>query len=326
MRKMYLSKVGLAAIVFLLFLFACKKETKTPITSSVNENSSIIAAKGSPKSTSTIADYNIALAVSADGQVWTYTITRANTKAKNLSHIILDLNNCADESATFADIISATLNGAPADLKPTEGSGTDCNPQAVTENFVKISFTAATQWVLVITYDRGYEISATANGWVKAGTSCNAGSIPAPGCPKDAYCSFSQGYFFAGGTENNGASAFWVNGLTIGGIAYTQTQGTDFWSIDKGKGGDQTMNAFFQLGAVRLSGAENEVAADAKIIDDYFTGLDVASKITTGTNTNGPAYQYFNLPATNISNSVSKQDAIDAGTRIAAYIDANHCQ
>lgn len=324
MRKIDFTKIGVVIAVFVLFLFSCKKETKTSVTNPANESSTAVAAKGSSNSTSSIADYNIALSVSTDGQVWTYTITRTKASAKNLSHIILDLNNCGDKSATFADIISATINGAPADLKPTEGSGTDCNPQAVTTNFVKISFTAATQWVLVITYDRGYERYDLAKGWVKAGTSCNQGTIPAPGCPKENYCSFSQGYFFAGGTENNGASAFWVNGLTIGGKTYTQTQGTDFWSIDKGKGADQTMNAFFQLGAVRLSSVESNVAADAAIIDSYFAGLDVATKIKTGTNNNGTEYKYFDLPTSN--NAVTKEQAIAAGSRIGSYIDANHCQ
>lgn len=75
--------------------------------------------------------------------------------------------------------------------------------------------------------DRGYETFTTAKCWLKAGTSCNSGLIPAPGCPKEARCSYSQGYMFANGATQNGASSFWANGLTIGGINYTQANGND---------------------------------------------------------------------------------------------------
>ena len=82
------------------------------------------------------------------------------------------------------------------------------------------------------------------------------------------------------------------------------------------------MNGFFQLGAVRLSGVEAEVAADALIIDTYFTGLDIFSKLVTTTGSN--PYSYFNLPAT--SNGVTKAQVSAAGGRIGSYVDANHCE
>ena len=321
MMKFNFGKLALVSIAVLTILYSCTKESSIT-NNETTTGSAAVSAKGSPKSGSSFGDYSIALSVSSDGKVWTYTITRAKTSAKNLSHLIFDLNNCGDRSATFANIVSATLNGQPADLSPTEGSGTGCDPQSTTTNFIKINFTAATSWVLVLTFDRGYETFATANAWVKAGTSCNIGTLPAPGCPKEEYCSFSQGFFFAEGSYNNGSSTLWANELTIGGVTYTQADGTNFWSIDKGKGGDQTMNAFFQLGAVRLSGVESEVAADAAIIDAYFTGLNVSSLIKTGTS--GPnSFQYFDLPATN--NNVTKAQAIAAGSAIGTYIDANHC-
>lgn len=306
------SLVALMAIVF----FACKKDANEPSLTSDSK-------KGSANSTSKFGDYEIALAVSNVGKTWTYTITRANAKAKDLSHLIIDLNNCADKSksATFANIVSATVNGAPADLKPTEGSGTGCDPQSTTTNFVKINFASATQWVLVITFERGYEIVA-ATGWVKAGTSCNSGAIQAPGCPLTDYCAKSQGYFFANGALHNGAADFWKDGLTVGGVTYTQAQGMNFWDIDKGRGGDQTMNAFFQLGAVRLSGADANVAADALIIDTYFTGLNLTTLIVTEEQGNGNAtFQYFNLPATN--NGITKAQVVAAGSAIGAYNDAD---
>lgn len=320
--KFNFGKIALVCVAMLSILYSCTKESSITNNETTTGNAAV-STKGSPKSTSNFGDYAVALSVSSDGKVWTYTITRAKSSAKNLSHLIFDLNNCGDRSATFANIVSATLNGQPANLSPTEGSGTGCDPQSTTTNFIKINFTSASSWVLVLTFDRGYETFATANAWVKAGTSCNLGVLPAPGCPKEEYCSFSQGFFFAAGSYNNGASASWANGLSIGGVAYTQADGTNFWTIDRGRGGDQTMNAFFQLGAVRLSGVESQVSAEAAIIDAYFNGLNVNTIIKTGTS--GPnTYQYFEFPA--ISNDVTKAQVIAAGSVIGAYIDANHCK
>lgn len=322
MTKFNFTKLALVCITVLFFLYSCTKDGKLS-PDNLNESNSAIASKGSVKSTSSFGDYEIGVNVSADGKVWTYTIT-PKKGAKNLSHFIIDLNNCGLESATFANIVSATVNGAPADLTPTEGSGTGCNPQATTSNFVKINTAAASSWVIVITFERGYQVVEAATAWVKAGTSCTKGTIKAPGCPVEDYCSFSQGFFFANGSYQNGASDTWnIAGLTIGGVLYSQADGTKFWGIDKGAGGNQTMNGFFQLGAVRLSGVESEVAAHAAIIDTYFTGLDVNTAIATGYN--GPnSFQYFNLPAT--SNGITKAQVIAAGSAISAYIDANHCE
>lgn len=305
-------KISLALVpVLFVFFLSCKKTAIEPSVSSV-ETSAV--SKASTKSNSNFGGYNINVGVSSDGATWTYTITK-NAGAKNLSHLIIDLNNCADESATFSDIVSATVNGQPADLTPTEGSGTTCNPQALTSNFVKINFDAADSYVVVITFDRGYNVFETANAWIKAGTSCNIGTIKAPGCPIKIYCSYSQGYFFAKGVDKNGALAYWTNGLTIGGVNYTQLQAAHFWDVNTGKGSDQAMNAFFQLGAVRLSSAEPEVAADATIIDAYFSGMNLNTKIVNGA---------FVLPATN--NGYTKAQVKAAGSNIGAYIEAHHCQ
>lgn len=277
----------------------------------------------SQNSTSLFSDYNISTSVSSDGTLWTYTITRAKAKAKNLSHFIIDLNNCGAESATFANIVWATVNGNPANLSQTEGSGTGCNPQSTTTNFVKFdNLQSATSWVLVLKFDRGYSIFSSAAVWIKAGTSCNQGTVQGPGCPLEEYCSFSQGFFFANGANNNGASAFWTNGLTIGGVNYTQNQGNTAWNIDRGRGGDQTMNSFFQLGAVRLSGVESAVASNVAIIDAYFNGINIFNTLVTTTGAN--PYTYFNLPA--VSNGITKAQVIAAGGAIGSYVDANHCQ
>jgi hypothetical protein len=286
--------------------------------SSDASNNKYDITKGSPNSGSAYSDYNVNVGVSADGSLWTYTITRSKANAKNLSHFIIDLGNCGEDSASFANIIYATVNGDPANLVPTEGSGTGCNPQASTTNFVKVNVGAASSWVLVIQFDRGYEI-AVADSWIKAGTSCNTAKTTAPGCPREAYCSFSQGFFFANGAENNGASAYWTSGLTIGGVNYSQSQGNDIWNIDRGRGGNQTLNAFFQLGAVRLSGVEAAVQTQADIIDAYFAAVgDVFNYQIFAT-----GYSYFNLPAS--AGGYTSAQVVAAGSAIGTYVDANHC-
>jgi len=320
-----------------LFVFSCSTEPLA-LNSEAAIDSQYSTAKvsatsksASTASTSNWGDYNITVSVSADGSEWTYLITKAKANAKTLSHFIIDLNNCGEESATFGDILWATVNGVPTNLSPTEGIGTTCNPQDVTNNFVKFpEFAAASSWKLVLKFDRGYEIFTTAAVWVKAGTSCNQGVVSAPGCPKETYCTFSQGYFFSNGANNNGASDLWNNGLAIGGISYTQEQGNNAWNIDRGPGGNFTLNAFFQLAAVRLSGVESQVAADAAIIDAYFNGMNIFSKLATGTQGNNKTYQYFNLPTSvtdSVTNVVTTTSMVNAaGNRIAAYIEANHCQ
>lgn len=323
--------------VVALFTFSCTNEpvslnTEAKTTSSLS--TAKISATAKPASTASASnwgDYKIELSVSADGSEWTYFITKTKTSAKTLSHFIIDLDNCLDKdkSATFGDILWATVNGVQTNLSPTEGKGTTCNPQDTTTNFVKFpAFSAATSWTLVLKFDRGYEIFTTAAAWVKAGTSCNQGVISAPGCPKEDYCSFSQGYFFGNGANKNGASDLWTNGVAIGGINYTQEQGNTAWDIDRGPGGDFTMNAFFQLAAVRLSGVESQVAADAAIIDAYFNGINIFAKIALGTKGNNQTYQYFNLPAS-VTNTdvVTTAEMVDAaGKRIAEYIEDNHCK
>ncbi|MDI6049038.1 hypothetical protein QLS31_04270 [Flavobacterium sp. XS2P24] len=175
MKKFYLF------LLLSIITFSCSNE---PV---ALETQSTANSNRSAKSISNSGDYNVAVAVSLDGTEWTYTITRAVSKAKTLSHFIIDLNNCGQESATFANIISATVNGSPANLSPTEGSGTGCNPQAITTNFVKFDVEEATSWVIILKYSRGYEIFTTATSWLKAGTSCEQAVISAPGCPREDY-------------------------------------------------------------------------------------------------------------------------------------------
>ncbi|MBC7846236.1 MAG: hypothetical protein H7Y10_07065 [Flavobacterium sp.] len=311
-------------LVVTFFAFSCSNEPFALSTESVVGTNSASSAKtastaksASTASTSNFSDYTIAVTVSPDGSEWTYLITKVKTNAKTLSHFIISLDNCGENSATFSDVISASVNAIPTDLSTIEGSGTGCNPQATTTNFIKFpEFSAASSWTLVIKFDRGYEILQTGTAWLKAGSSCNQGVVPAPGCPKEDRCSFSQGFFFANGAVNNGASALWANGLIIGGFNYTQAQGQLAWTTNNGKGKDTTLNAFFQLGAVRLSGAESEVAADAAVIDAYFGAI---STNVFGTIVNGD----FVLP--NFSGGYTKDQVKAAGSAIGTYIEANHC-
>ncbi|SDB39732.1 hypothetical protein SAMN03097699_1103 [Flavobacteriaceae bacterium MAR_2010_188] len=277
-----------------------------------------------PNSVSSYADYNVAVATTSGGSVWTYTITKSKNNSKNLSHFIINLQNCGDESATFGDIISATTNGEPADLKPTEGQGTDCNPQAITENFVKINTSGSGPWVIVITFDRAYS-SVSSTSWIKAGTSCNTGAVASPGCPIEEYCALSQGYFFANGGLHNGSDDVWskVGGLTIGGYTYTHAEGMYIWSVNRGFGGNQVLNGFFQLGAARLSGIESAVQEQANIIEAYFAGLE-KSVLEYETLPDSKGRTYYNLPAS--SGGVTSAEVTKAGGAIGAYIDANHCE
>jgi uncharacterized lipoprotein NlpE involved in copper resistance len=321
-----MKKIILSLSVALLLL-GCSNEQDSLNTTALSTTSNGDLTAKAAASTSNWGDYNVAVSVSTDGSEWTYTITRAKANAKNLSHFIVDLQNCGNESATFGGIVWATVNGNPVSLAASEGSGTGCNPQASTLNFVKFDNlpSSTTGWILTMKFDRGYETFTTAAGWIKAGTSCNQGIIAAPGCPKTARCSFSQGYFFANGATNNGASAFWTTGLTIGTVTYSQSQGNQAWFIDRGPGGDSTMNAFFQLGAVRLSGVESAVSSDAAIIDAYYNGIDIFSSTILSVGYNGPnAYQYFNLPAS--SGGFTKAQVTAAGGRIGTYIQNNHCE
>jgi len=316
-------KKVLLSILTIALLISCRKYNNDI------ELSQEVSANKAASSTSSASDYNVAVSVSTDGTEWTYNITRAKLSAKNLSHFIIDLNNCGDSSVTFGDIVSATVNGQPANLEPNEGWGTGCNPQSTTTNFVKFNtLPAATSWILVMKLDRGYDQYQTATAWIKAGTSCNQIQTIAPGCPIQKRCSYSQGYFFANGALINGSTDYWTNGLTIGGVTYTQAQGFQIWNTNKGRGSSQAVNAFFQLGALRLSGVDSELPTEARLIDTYFNGINLISRITYNSSNGG--YYYFNIPAsvtdTTIGQTITRQMVQNAGASIGSWIEANHCE
>jgi hypothetical protein len=271
------------------------------------------AGKGSAKSTSNFGDYNTVVTSSTDGSTFTYTITK-NPGAKNLSHFIVNLDNCGAESATFNDILWATVNGAPVVFTDTEGKGTGCDPQSLTSNFVKFdNLAAAASYVIVVAFDRGYTLAST-TGWIKAGTSCNTGATQATGCPITSHCSMSQGYYFAGGSFNNGSDDVWTSagGVTVGGNNYSHAEGSALWDLNAShKRG--VIKAFFQYSAIQLSGATGDAGVDAAMatIEAYFLGK--------------PQITSSNLAA--VAGVFPDDAAVSAAAGfLGSWIDANHCQ
>jgi len=304
-------------IVLVAFWTACADDSQNLIGPDADA-----ASKGSIKSTSTLGDYNYNLSVSSDGKVWTYTISKAKSTAKTLSHFIINLQNCGENSASFSDIDYATVNGLPASFVNTEGSGTACNPQLVTQNFVKFgNFSAASSWVIVIYFERGYGV-VDSNIWVKAGTSCNTTVATgiAPGCPISDYCALSQGYFFSKGSENNGSDLLWniQPGVTVGGQTYTHEEGRIFWDANK-RGQSSIIRAFFQISALKLSGAlpsDPSILADMATIDAWYA-LQPRIEVTFGGTCSFPD-GCFNI-------GVASPEAAAAAGRIGAFIANNHC-
>ncbi|TDU43302.1 hypothetical protein BXY82_0712 [Gelidibacter sediminis] len=306
--------------ILLLALFSfCLTSCSNDEATSNDPTALNVLQKGTSNSGSTSTDYLVSVSQNSDGSLWTYIISKnPETKAKDLGHYIINLNNCGNESATFANIVYANVNGYPADLTANEGQGTDCDPQAITNNFIKINVEGSGPWVIDIKFERGYE-AVISTSWIKAGNSCSLGSVLAPGCPKVPYCSYSQGFFFANGALNNGATNLWTNGLTIGETTYTQADGMHIWNIDRGYGGNQVLNGFFQLGAVRLSDAEASVQLHVDIIEAYFTA--VGNVLDYETTSNGKIY--FRLPAE--AGGITASQVAKAGGAIGKFIDENHC-
>lgn len=309
----------LFTIALVAFWTACADDSQ-------NLNGPDAASKGSVKSTSSFGDYNIALSVTASGTIWTYTITKARATAKTLSHLIINLQNCGDESPTFNDIDYATINGVPASFVNTEGSGTTCNPQSITSNFVKINdIPSATSWVIVIKFDRGYQKVMT-KGWIKAGSSCNISDVYGPGCPITEQCSYGQGRFFANGYDNNGSIAQWPlknNNpvLTIGGMDYTPAETNALWGANTGQGQSDVMKAFFQLGALKISKVSPpELADEITTIENFYAGLAKVI-VSTCTRQNGPNTVTFDCINLSANAAVS-----DAAAEIGKWIAANECR
>ncbi|HCW08709.1 MAG TPA: hypothetical protein DGG95_15225 [Cytophagales bacterium] len=303
------------AVVF--FWAACTDQTQN-----LNSPGTNAGAKGSTKSTSNFGDYNVGLSVSTDGTLYTYTITK-NSGAKDLSHFIINLQNCGDQSATFNDILWATLNGQSVNWVDTEGQGTGCDPQSITSNFVKFENLGSTStYVIVVKFDRGYS-QTTTTGWLKAGTSCNSGAVPGPGCPiVEKYCSMSQGYYFSNGSKNNGSDSVWTaaGGVTVGLFNYTHAEGMAIWTTNTGKGNNAVIRAFFQYAAIILSGTDYSsdpaLAAAMATIQTYYSNPSLP-KVTS---TNCVSTKTFTTPFNDPTGAVQ-----NAGGVIGDWVDKHEC-
>jgi hypothetical protein len=269
------------------------------------KGSDVNASNRGGKGTDNIAnEYNIAF--ESDGYTFTYTITKTN-KAKAVSHFVVDLNNCGLESASRANVLSASINGVPVTLQDTEGKGTGCN--ITSENFVKFDeVPSGNVIVLSFTLDREFTITET-SGWIKAGTNCSEVSISGPGCPVNEACSMSQGYYFGNGAKNNGAYEVWMEagGVSLGGHVYAYEDGKALWDA-KGTHTYGVVRAFFQFSALQLS--ETPLSGDVldayQAIETYMAGK---TKLTVEN-----------------ASSLNASEMGEAAGLIGNWIDANHCQ
>jgi hypothetical protein len=116
------------------------------------------------------------------GATWTYVITK-NPGAKDLSHFILNFQNCGTSSATLSNILWATVNGEPAVLSNSEGN-TGCTVNDVTSNFVKFDeLVSASSYTIVFEMTGIFGNFVGTTAWLKAGNSCITYPVLAPCCP-----------------------------------------------------------------------------------------------------------------------------------------------
>jgi hypothetical protein len=127
--------------------------------------------------------YNVDLQLSqaVNSTTWTYTITKATNRTKDLGHFIVNFGNCGDQSPTIANIVSATVNGEKWSdhIKASEGN-TGCDPDS--SNFVKFDdLPSADTYVIEFTLDDIYPLADT-TGWLKSGITCVKQAMLGPGC------------------------------------------------------------------------------------------------------------------------------------------------
>jgi hypothetical protein len=174
-------KVFLMTIVFATLISACTDDAVTAESqSTASEAAKSRSATGNSNSSSQQGDYTIQLTVV--GETWTYVITK-NPGAKDLSHFILNFQNCGTSSATIDNILWATVNGQPAVLANSEGK-TGCDVYSVTSNFIKFDdLPSASSYTIVFEMDRIYGNFVGTTAWLKAGNSCISYAVLAPCCP-----------------------------------------------------------------------------------------------------------------------------------------------
>ena len=174
------------SIALVVFWSACSDDTvnpvgpgadaagKKPLSVQTNTNNA-----PNSNSESNPGDYNIT--VTRVLAQWTYVITK-NEGAKDLSHIILNLNNCpTNQTLSIASITSATVNGVPWPLSSSEGNGTGC--ELTTDNFVKFDdLPSAASYTIVFTLDVAYRNVHQTTIWLKAGSTCVPYIVDGPCC------------------------------------------------------------------------------------------------------------------------------------------------
>jgi hypothetical protein len=174
------------SIALVVFWSACSDDTvnpvalgpdaagKKPLKVQSNSNST-----SNSNSQSNPGDYNIT--VTRVLSQWTYVITK-NGGAKDLSHVILNLNNCpTNQTLSIGSITSATVNGVNWPLSSSEGNGTGC--ELTTDNFVKFDdLPEADSYTIVFTLDVAYRSVHQTTIWLKAGNSCVPYVVDGPCC------------------------------------------------------------------------------------------------------------------------------------------------
>jgi hypothetical protein len=150
----------------------------------VAENAKPIAADRTAPDTGDDRDgYDVGLQVSQYGNqsIWTYTLSKTTTDAKDLGHFIVNLATCGDQSPARANIEAATVNGVSwlNHIEVTEGH-TGCDVSSA--NFVKFdNLPAADTYVIEFTLDGVYPPMET-TGWLKSGPYCRRKTLLGPGC------------------------------------------------------------------------------------------------------------------------------------------------
>jgi hypothetical protein len=127
--------------------------------------------------------YSVAVHFSqaGDQSTWRYTIKKTSPEARDLGHFIVDLASCGSQSPTFADIVSATVNGVDwsEHLETSEGR-TGC--QVTSVNFVKFDDLPAADTHLVELTLNGVFPPMDTTAWLKSGRGCQKAAVLGPGC------------------------------------------------------------------------------------------------------------------------------------------------
>ena len=169
----------LGIVTLVVFAFACSDDSEDV---AISADAAARKNKEVQNSlSSTVSEDAYCINVYNEGTYWRYTIT-LKEGAKGISHFILDLNNCEwNQTLSIANIVSATVNGAAANLSNSEGEGTGC--VLTTDNFVKFDdLVEAEEYVIEFTLDQVFGNALMTTAWIKAGQSCIPYVVHGPCC------------------------------------------------------------------------------------------------------------------------------------------------